>query len=85
MATSYPAETFEDLGRSSPVEWSRYANGSVWKLTRGVDFDQSQTAWKARKAFINWAGRQDPKFSTHTRVEDDHVLYVQAVPRVVED
>jgi hypothetical protein len=55
------------------VPWASFADGQVWELRRGIDFDQD--AQRARRAAMAWATRNG--FRVHTSVLTPGVLRVQ--------
>lgn len=63
----------EGLGNSRRVSWVDFADGLVWELTRGQDFDQD--AEHARRAAIAWANRNG--WRVHTSVRDPDTLRVR--------
>lgn len=65
--------------RSPIVDWSRYADGKMHPLRQGRHFNQSP--YLARKAFIAWCARQEPRFRTHTILgegKSEMWLWIQA-------
>lgn len=63
----------EPLRQVPHVRWSDFADGAVWELKRGVDFQQK--AEKARRAFVLWAIRHGLK--GHSSVVDPDTIKVQ--------
>lgn len=63
----------EGLGSSRRVPWADFADGLVWELVRGQDFDQD--AEHARRAAIAWAGRNSRR--VRTSVVDADTLRVR--------
>jgi hypothetical protein len=56
--------------RTGDTDWRPFADGRVWKLTRGVDFPQSTD--KARRAFLAWARRH--QLAARSKVDGDALL-----------
>lgn len=70
------AYVVDSIGQPRRIPWADYADGQVWELEAGVDFDQD--AEHARRAAMTWAYRHG--FEPHTSVSAPDRLRVQFVP-----
>jgi hypothetical protein len=52
----------DGVGVSRRVPWDAYADGRVWELERGLDYDQDDE--HARRAAKAWAYRRGAEFRT---------------------
>lgn len=65
------------VGVSRRVPWAQYADGRVWELTRGEDYDQDDE--HARRAAMAWAYRHD--LGIRTSVPSPGRLRVMIAPK----
>lgn len=62
------AERIDNLtflpGRPAKYPWAEWADGSGWRLTRGVDFASEMTSSAMRGVITSYAARQGVKVQT---------------------
>jgi hypothetical protein len=70
-----PSKELGQRGRPDMYPWDEWFDGSIWKLTRGEDFDATTNSMR----MMTYKNGERRGIKVKTSIQDENTLLIQAV------